>query len=141
MNTEYVTKHETEDFALLYTEMQRKYTHKDILENAISENPTGFTEKDAILISNRIAKLENWTFMVGIYMNNENDEFNKITQFRYEFVKRRNTAKNWHCYKSNVVILKKVPNQLRLGFLLWQEKIVGTYHRHPRRTNSTLTSN
>jgi len=59
VNTEYVTKHETEDFALLYTEMQRKYTHKDILENAISENPTGFTEKDAILISNRIAKLEN----------------------------------------------------------------------------------
>ena len=80
VNTEYVTKHETEDFDLLYMEMQRKDTHKDILENTISENPTGFTEKDAILISNRIVKLENLAFMVGIYRNNEDNKFNKITQ-------------------------------------------------------------
>lgn len=80
VNTEYVTKHETEDFDLLYMEMQKKDTHKDILENTISENPTGFTEKDAILISNRIVKLENLAFMVGIYRNNEDNKFNKITQ-------------------------------------------------------------
>lgn len=65
VNTEYVTKHEAEDFDLLYMEMPRKDTHKDVLENTISENPTGFTEKDAILISNRIVKLENLVF-IGI---------------------------------------------------------------------------
>lgn len=85
VNIEHTVNHETEK-DLLYIEIERKDTqadilkYRDILDKALSENPTGFTEEDAELISNRIMKLENLAFMVSIYMHNDSDELNKTTQ-------------------------------------------------------------
>lgn len=79
VNLEYTVNHEVEGLDLLYTVMKDKDTQSDILEfkdiidKELSENPTGFTEKDTELISNRIMKLENLSVMVGIYMENEGE--------------------------------------------------------------------
>lgn len=77
VNLEYTVNYEVEGLDLLYTVMKDKDTQsdilkfKDIIDKVLSENPTGFTEKDTELISNRIMKLENLSVMVGIYMENE----------------------------------------------------------------------
>lgn len=88
VNLEYTVNHEVEglDLDLLYTTMKDKDTQSDILEfkdiidKALSEHPTGFTEKDTELISNRIMKLENLSVMVGIYMKNEGKESSTTPQ-------------------------------------------------------------
>lgn len=86
VNLEYTVNHEVEGLDLLYTMMKDKDTQSDILEfkdiidKALSENPTGFTEKDTELISNRIMKLENLSVMVGIYMKNEGKESSTTPQ-------------------------------------------------------------
>lgn len=86
VNLEYTVGHEVEGWNLLYLVMKERDTQKDILEfkniidEALSENPTGFTEEDTELISNRIMKLENLAVMVGIYMKNEGKESSTIPQ-------------------------------------------------------------
>lgn len=86
VNLEYTVGHEVEGWDLLYTVMKDKDTQadilefKDIIDEALSENPTGFTEEDTELISNRIMKLENLAVTVGIYMKNEGKESSTIPQ-------------------------------------------------------------
>lgn len=86
VNLEYTVGHEVEGLDLLYTVMKDKDTQadilefKDIIDEALSENPTGFTEEDTELISNRIMKLENLAVTVGIYMKNEGKESSTIPQ-------------------------------------------------------------
>lgn len=80
VNLEYIVRHEVEGLDLLYTVMKEKDTQsdildlKDIIDEALSENPTGFTEEDTELISDRIMILDNLSVIVGIYMKNESDE-------------------------------------------------------------------
>lgn len=86
VNLEYTVKHEIDDFDLLYTVMKERDTKvdilefKDILDKALSENPTSFTEEDMNLIINRSIKLENLAFMVGSYVISEGNESNTIPQ-------------------------------------------------------------
>ena len=86
VNLEYIVNHEVEGSDLLYTVMKDKNTQKDIskfkniIDEALSENPTVFTEEDAELISNRIMQLENLLVMINIYMKKEDDESTTIPQ-------------------------------------------------------------
>ena len=86
VNLEYTVKHKIEGFDLLYIVMKEKDTKKDIsdfrdiIEDVLSENPTGFTEEDTKLISHRIRTLENLSFIVGGYMMSEGDVSNTEPQ-------------------------------------------------------------
>ena len=86
VNLEYTVKHQVEGFDLLYTVMKEKDTQRDILEfkdildKALSENPTDFTEEDVNLINDSSIKLENLAFMVGSYVKSEGAEINHIPQ-------------------------------------------------------------
>ncbi|MCD8898503.1 hypothetical protein [Mammaliicoccus sciuri] len=86
VNLEYTVKHEVEGIDLLYILMKEKNTQRDILEfkdildKALSENPTDFTEEDVNLINDSSIKLENLAFMVVSYVKSEGGEINHTPQ-------------------------------------------------------------